>query len=57
MEAQIAELSDYIDYAKSHGRDSAKFLTTFEGKDIYAGIFLNKGPRFIGFPLCRIMKF
>ncbi len=44
-------LNDYIDFSKAHGRDSAKFLTTFEGKDIYAGIFLNKKPRIIGYPL------
>lgn len=44
-------LNDYINFSKAHGRDSAKFLTTFEGKDIYAGIFLNKKPRIIGYPL------
>lgn len=44
-------LNDYIDYSKAHGRESAKFLTTFEGKDIYAGIFLDNKPRIIGYPL------
>lgn len=44
-------LNDYINYSKANGRESAKFLTTFEGKDIYAGIFLNRTPRFIGYPL------
>ena len=32
-------LNDYIEYAKAHGRESAKFLTTFEGKYIYVGIY------------------
>ena len=44
-------LKDYIDYSRTHGRESAKFLTTFEGKDIYAGIFLDNKPRIIGYPL------
>ena len=43
--------NDYIDYSKAHGRESAKFLTTFEGKDIYAGIFLDNKPHIIGYPL------
>ena len=47
----MLDLNDFIAYAKSHGRDSAKFLTTFEGKDIYAGIYLRKMPHFIGYPL------
>ena len=47
----MISLNDYIAYAKSHGRESAKFLTTFEGKDVYAGTFLDNRPRIIGYPL------
>ena len=28
-------LKDYINFSKTHGRESAKFLTKFEGKKIY----------------------
>ena len=47
----MISLNDFIEYSKSHGRESAKFLTTFEGKDIYAGTFLDNRPRIIGYPL------
>ena len=44
-------LNDYINFSKTHGRESAKFLTVFEGKRIYVGTFLDNKPRFIGYPL------
>lgn len=47
----MISLNDFIEYSKANGRDSAKFLTNFDGKDIYAGIFLDKKPRIIGYPL------
>ena len=44
-------LKDYINFSKTHGRESAKFLTNFEGKKIYLGTFLDNKPRIIGYPL------
>lgn len=44
-------LKDYINFSKTHGRESAKFLSKFEGKKIYLGTFLDNKPRIIGYPL------
>ncbi len=44
-------LKDYINFSKTHGRESAKFLTKFEGKKIYLETFLDNKPRIIGYPL------
>lgn len=44
-------LKDYIAFSKTHGRESAKFLTQYEGRKIYVGTFLDNKPRIIGYPL------
>ncbi len=47
----MLELKDYINFSKTHGRESAIFLTNFEEKKIYLGTFLDNKPRIIGYPL------
>ena len=54
--AKMISLNDYIDFAKTHGRESAKFLTTFKGRNIYVGTFLDNKPRIIGYPLLMTEK-
>lgn len=44
-------LNDYISFSKTHGRYSAKFLTTYKGQDIYVGTRADNKRRFIGYPL------
>lgn len=45
------KLNDYIAFSKTHGRDSARFLTTYKGKDIYAGFSSETKGRMSGYPL------
>lgn len=44
-------LNDFITFSKTHGRDSAKLLTTYHGKDIYVGTRTNNKMRMTGYPL------
>ncbi len=44
-------LNDYISFSKTHGRDSARFLTKYKGNDIYVGTRADNRPRIIGYPL------
>ena len=45
------KLEDYKEFSKTHGRDSAKFLTTYNGKSIYIGTRADHRKRIIGYPL------
>ena len=45
------KLNDFIDFSKTHGRNSAKFLTTYNGADVYIGIRSDNKMRITGYPL------
>ena len=45
------KLSDYIAFSKTHGRDSAKFLTTYNGESVYVGTRIGNKKRMTGYPL------
>jgi len=45
------KLNDYIAFSKTHGRDSAKFLTTYNGKSVYIGTHVGGKKRITGYPL------
>jgi hypothetical protein len=44
-------LNSFVDFSKAHGRSSARFLTTYRGKDIYVGYSDGTKGRMIGYPL------
>lgn len=44
-------LNNFVDFSKTHGRSSARFLTTYRGKDIYVGYSDGTKGRMIGYPL------
>ena len=44
-------LNSFVDFSKAHGRSSARFLTTYSGKDIYVGYSDGTKGRMIGYPL------
>ena len=44
-------LNSFIDFSKAHGRSSARFLTTYKGKDIYVGYSTGTKGRMSGYPL------
>ena len=50
------KLNDYIAFSKTHGRDSAKFLTRYNGKSVYIGTRNNNKPRMTGYPLLMTEK-
>ena len=50
------KLNDYIAFSKTHGRDSAKFLTRYNGKSVYIGTRNNNKPRMTGYPLLMTDK-
>jgi hypothetical protein len=52
----MISLNDYIDYAKTHGRESAKFLTTFNGAVVYIGTRSDNKMRMTGYPLLMTEK-
>lgn len=45
------KLKDYKEFSKTHGQDSAKFLTTYNGKSIYIATRSDYKKRIIGYPL------
>ena len=45
------KLKDYKEFSKTHGRNSAKFLTTYNGKPIYIGTRSDYKKKYIGYPL------
>ncbi len=45
------KLNNFIDFSKAHGRSSARFLTTYRGKDIYVGYSTGTKGRMSGYPL------
>ena len=44
-------LNSFVDFSKAHGRSSARFLTTYRGKDIYVGYSDGTKGRMIGYAL------
>ncbi len=47
----MMKLSDYVEFSKTHGRDSAKFLTTYNGASVYIGTRADNKMRITGYPL------
>ncbi len=50
------KLNDYIAFSKTHGRDSAKFLTIYKGKSVYIGTRIGNKKRMTGYPLLMIER-
>lgn len=49
-------LNNFVDFSKTHGRSSARFLTNYRGKDIYVGYSDGTKGRMIGYPLLMMER-
>lgn len=52
----MKKLNDFVNFSKAHGRDSAKFLTTYNGADVYIGTRSDNKMRMTGYPLLMTEK-